>query len=81
MDTEAWHAAVRGGHKELDTTKWLNWIDIKCIFFSSEWVIYPCTKSWITSLIGHLEYTGSLNYTDEQNVDTFYYTISRHHIC
>ena len=24
MDREAWHAAVHGGHKELDTTKGLN---------------------------------------------------------
>ena len=24
MDREAWHAAVRGGHKELDTTEQLN---------------------------------------------------------
>ena len=23
-DSEAWHAAVHGGHKELDTTEWLN---------------------------------------------------------
>ena len=25
MDREAWHAAVHGGHKELDMTEWLNW--------------------------------------------------------
>ena len=25
-DREAWSAAVHGGHKELDTTEWLNWI-------------------------------------------------------
>ena len=24
MDREAWRAAVRGGHKELDVTEWLN---------------------------------------------------------
>ena len=24
IDTEAWHAAVHGGHKELDTTERLN---------------------------------------------------------
>ena len=24
MDREAWHAAVHGGHKELDTTEQLN---------------------------------------------------------
>ena len=24
MDREAWRAAVHGGHKELDTTEWLN---------------------------------------------------------
>ena len=23
-DREAWHAAVHGGHKESDTTEWLN---------------------------------------------------------
>ena len=39
------------GHKESDTTKRLNWTDIKFIFLSSKWVIYPCTKSWITSMI------------------------------
>ena len=26
MDREAWHAAVHGGHKESDTTEWLNWL-------------------------------------------------------
>ena len=29
MDREAWHAAVRGGHKELDTTEQLNWTEGK----------------------------------------------------
>ena len=28
MDREAWHAAVHGGRKELDTTEWLNWIEL-----------------------------------------------------
>ena len=27
MDNEARHAAVHGGHKELDMTKWLNWTE------------------------------------------------------
>ena len=27
MDREAWLAAVHGGHKESDTTEWLNWTD------------------------------------------------------
>ena len=27
MDREAWHAAVHGGHKELDTTEQLNWTE------------------------------------------------------
>ena len=27
MDREAWHAAVHGGHKESDTTEWLNWLN------------------------------------------------------
>ena len=27
MDREAWRAAVHGGRKELDTTKWLNWTE------------------------------------------------------
>ena len=27
MDREAWHAAVHGGHKELDTTERLNWTE------------------------------------------------------
>ena len=26
-DREAWCAAVHGGHKELDTTEWLNWTE------------------------------------------------------
>ena len=30
MDREAWHAAVRGGHKYLDTTEQLNWIELYC---------------------------------------------------
>ena len=25
MDRKVWHTAVQGGHKELDTTEWLNW--------------------------------------------------------
>ena len=29
MDREAWHAAVHGRHKELDTTEWLNWTEGK----------------------------------------------------
>ena len=30
MDREAWHAAIDSwGHKELDTTEWLNWTDGK----------------------------------------------------
>ena len=28
MDREAWRAALHGGHKELDMTKWLNWTDL-----------------------------------------------------
>ena len=28
MDREAWHAEVHGGHKELDTTEQLNWIEL-----------------------------------------------------
>ena len=28
MDREAWNAAVHGGHKELDTTEWLNWTSL-----------------------------------------------------
>ena len=27
MDRDAWHAAVHGGHKELDTTERLNWTE------------------------------------------------------
>ena len=27
MDREAWRAAVHGGHKESDTTEWLNWLN------------------------------------------------------
>ena len=29
MDREAWRAAVHGGHKESDTTEWLNWTELK----------------------------------------------------
>ena len=28
MDREAWHAAVHGSHKELDTTEQLNWTEL-----------------------------------------------------
>ena len=31
MDREAWHAAVHGVKKSQDTTKGLNWTDIKCL--------------------------------------------------
>ena len=36
MDREAWRAAVHGGHRELDTTEWLNWLTdwyLKCAFY------------------------------------------------
>ena len=29
MDREVWHAAVHGGHNELDTTERLNWTELK----------------------------------------------------
>ena len=29
MDREAWRAAIHGGRKELDTTEWLNWTELK----------------------------------------------------
>ena len=29
MDREAWCATVHGGHKESDTTEWLNWTELK----------------------------------------------------
>ena len=28
MDREAWHATVHGGHKESNTTEWLNWTEL-----------------------------------------------------
>ena len=28
MEWEAWHAAVHWGHKESDTTEWLNWTEL-----------------------------------------------------
>ena len=28
-DREAWRAVVHGGHKESDTTEWLNWTELK----------------------------------------------------
>ena len=28
MDREAWRAAIRGDHEELDTTEWLNWTEV-----------------------------------------------------
>ena len=31
MDREAWHAAIHGGHKELDTTERLNWTELICL--------------------------------------------------
>ena len=36
MDREAWLAACPWGHKELDTTEWLNWWSI----------CYSCQRSW-----------------------------------
>ena len=33
MDMEAWHAAVHGGHKESDTTEWLNYPDLSGNYF------------------------------------------------
>ena len=29
MGREAWHAVIYGGHKESDTTEWLNWTELK----------------------------------------------------
>ena len=31
MDREAWHATVHRGHKESDTTEWLNWTELNRI--------------------------------------------------
>ena len=31
MDREAWHAAVHGGQKELETTEWLTELNQSCI--------------------------------------------------
>ena len=35
MDREAWSAAIPWGHKESDTTEWLNWgaANFKCSYF------------------------------------------------
>ena len=32
MDREAWHAAVHGGHRNLDKTEWLKWTERVCLF-------------------------------------------------
>ena len=29
VDREAWHAEIHGGLKELDTTEWLNWTELR----------------------------------------------------
>ena len=29
VDKKAWLAAVHGGHKESDTTEWLNWTELR----------------------------------------------------
>ena len=43
MDRETWHAAVQGGHKELDMTEWLNWTDIPN-FLLSKFLKYTSTE-------------------------------------
>ena len=39
MDREAWRAAVRGGHKESDTTEQLNWTESNMVLFISKTLI------------------------------------------
>ena len=39
-DREAWRAAVRGGHKELDTTEQLNSVQRKVDFFFNDYGNY-----------------------------------------
>ena len=37
MDMEAWRAAVHWGHKESDTTEWLNWTETSCHSGVASW--------------------------------------------
>ena len=41
MDTEAWHAAVHGGSKELDMTEQLNWTELKGHQYNLSWRNFP----------------------------------------
>ena len=51
MDREVWHAAVLGGHRELDTTEWLNWTDTHTCTYTQTYIISHFAKLFIYSFI------------------------------
>ena len=67
MDREAWRAAIQWGHKESDTTEWLNWTELKyvklCGIFNlnslglvliKKWIVFKCFLDWLFSIYFNL---------------------------
>ena len=79
IDREAWRAAIHGGHKESDTTEWLNWLKNRISLNAGDlgsipWLGrspgegkgYPVQYSGLDSPWGHKELDTTERFSHEQ---------------